>query len=407
MQKPYPLLCLLITREILHRFTRWSHKKLNVIFFLIYLCLFALCVFCGRIQSLERFLMNPGHRPTAYEFLIAALFFPLIMVVLTGWLRMIFIWGSLSRGLLEPLERMPIRVAFTRLREVGWITMLSQSSLHIRWRDMGRSNESVRQLMNNEDLRKAIDDDAKWAVLEETYADLTLRIRELREHIRLQHRSKNVRLVSMEQPGDDFDLPLERYRRDLSFIYGIEKRYATFCELILSYVLIPYWNEQRYGFVEDDTDDPGGEHPKPDADAPKDPLYIRLAEELLVFRYVALIRSVLVNIRYLMLFVSSAFVLAIIAWNSYPFQPHQLIDWCFTLLLVFLGTGFVWLLAQMHRNAILSRITDTKPNELGVDFYLRIVTFGAVPVLTWFAYQFPEIGGSLFRMLQPSLQVIK
>ncbi len=399
--------CLLITREILHRFTRWSHKKLNVIFFLIYLCLFALCVFCGRIQSLERFLMNPGHRPTAYEFLIAALFFPLIMVVLTGWLRMIFIWGSLSRGLLEPLERMPIRVAFTRLREVGWITMLSQSSLHIRWRDMGRSNESVRQLMNNEDLRKAIDDDAKWAVLEETYADLTLRIRELREHIRLQHRSKNVRLVSMEQPGDDFDLPLERYRRDLSFIYGIEKRYATFCELILSYVLIPYWNEQRYGFVEDDTDDPGGEHPKPDADAPKDPLYIRLAEELLVFRYVALIRSVLVNIRYLMLFVSSAFVLAIIAWNSYPFQPHQLIDWCFTLLLVFLGTGFVWLLAQMHRNAILSRITDTKPNELGVDFYLRIVTFGAVPVLTWFAYQFPEIGGSLFRMLQPSLQVIK
>ena len=67
------------------------------------------------------------------------------MVALTGWLRMIFVWGSLSRGLLEPLERMPIRVAFTRLKEVGWVTMLSQSSLHVRWRDMGRSNESARQ----------------------------------------------------------------------------------------------------------------------------------------------------------------------------------------------------------------------------------------------------------------------
>ena len=47
----------------------------------------------------------------------------------------------------------------------------------------------------------------------------------------------------------------------------------------------------------------------------------------------------------------------------------------------------------MHRNPILSRITDTTPNKLGVDFYIRIATFGAVPVLTWLAYQFPEIGG--------------
>ena len=108
-----------------------------------------------------------------------------------------------------------------------------------------------------------------------------------------------------------------------------------------------------------------------------------------------------------MLFVSSAFVFAIIAWNSYPFQPRQLIDWCFTLLMLFLGCGFIWVFAQMHRNAILSRITDTKPNELGRDFYIRIVTFGAIPVLTWFAYQFPEVGGSLFKILQPGLQVIK
>ena len=399
--------CLLITREVLRRFTRWSHNKLNTIFFLVYMSLFALCVFCGRIQSLERFLLDPGRRPTAYEFLIAALFFPLIMVVLTGWLRMILIWGSLSRGLLEPLERMPIRSAFTRLKEVGWMTMLSQSSLHIRWRDMARSNESVRQLINNDELRKAISDEAKWDAMKEAYDDLTLKLKELREHIRLQKRSKNVRVAAMEHPKDDFDLPIEKDRRDLSFIYSIEKRYAAFCELILSDVLIPYWNAERIGFVEDDADVTDKEHAKPDSDAPKDPLYIRLAEELIVIRYVSLIRSVLVNIRFLMLFVSSAFVLAIIAWNSYPFQPHQLIDWCFTLLLIFLGIGFVWLLAQMHRNAILSRITDTIPNELGLDFYLRIVTFGAVPVLTWFAYQFPGLGGSLFRILQPGLQVIK
>jgi hypothetical protein len=61
----------------------------------------------------------------------------------------------------------------------------------------------------------------------------------------------------------------------------------------------------------------------------------------------------------------------------------------------------------MHRNPLLSRITDTTPNKLGIDFFLRIATFGAVPVLTWLAYQFPGIGGNLFRILQPSLQVLK
>ncbi|NYF50584.1 hypothetical protein [Tunturiibacter gelidoferens] len=398
--------CLLITREILRRFTRWPHRKLNVIFFIIYLGLFLLCVFCGRIQSLERFLLHPSYGPTPYEFLIAALFFPLIMVVLTGWLRMIFVWGSLSRGLLEPLERMPIRAAFSRLKEVGWMTMLSQSSLHIRWRDMARSNESVRQLVNNEELRKAIDDDAKWTVLKNAHDDLSLKLKQLREHIQFRKRDKSLPIPPMEYPRNDCDLPPEEHRQDLSFIYAIEKRYAAFCELILSDLLIPYWDNQRVGFVEDDGDDLGANRAKPETPA-QDPLPILLAEELLVIRYVALIRSVLVNIRYLMLFTCAAFVLSIVAWNSYPFQPHQLIDWCFTLLLVFLGTGVVWVFAQMHRNSILSRITDTAPNKLGLDFYIRIVTFGAAPVLTWLAYQFPDAGGNLLRILQPGLQVVK
>jgi hypothetical protein len=350
--------------------------------------------------------LHPVHGTTPYEFLIAALFFPLIMVVITGWLRMIFVWGSLSRGLLEPLERMPIRGAFSRLKEVGWMTMLSQSSLHIRWRDMARSNESVRQLVNNEELRKTIGDDAKWTALQSAHDDLNLKLKQLREHIQLRKRDKRLPTPPMEYPRNDCDLPPEEHRQDLSFIYAIEKRYAAFCELILSDLLIPYWDNKRVGFVEDDGDDLGVKRAKSEAPA-QDSLPILLAEELLAIRYVALIRSVLVNIRYLMLFTCAAFVLSIVAWNSYPFQPHQLIDWCFTLLLVFLGTGVVWVFAQMHRNSILSRITDTTPNKLGLDFYIRILTFGAAPVLTWLAYQFPDVGGSLLRILQPGLQVVK
>ena len=63
--------------------------------------------------------------------------------------------------------------------------------------------------------------------------------------------------------------------------------------------------------------------------------------------------------------------------------------------------------AQMHRDSILSRITDKKPNELGSDFYLRIISFGAVPVLTWLAYNIPTIGGPLFQLLKPGVEVMK
>src|SRR5258708_37882425 len=45
---------------------------------------------------------------------------------------------------------------------------------------------------------------------------------------------------------------------------------------------------------------------------------------------------------------------AAVGWNSYPFQPRQQLDWCFTILMLCLGTGFVWVFAQIHRNPILS-----------------------------------------------------
>lgn len=35
--------------------------------------------------------------------------------------------------------------------------------------------------------------------------------------------------------------------------------------------------------------------------------------------------------------------------------------------------------------------------------YLEILTFGAAPVLTWLAHQFPDVGANL-RILEPGLQ---
>jgi hypothetical protein len=121
----------------------------------------------------------------------------------------------------------------------------------------------------------------------------------------------------------------------------------------------------------------------------------RVAEEFLAIRYVSLIRAVLVNMRCLLMFVSAVFVVTIVAWNSYPFQPRQWINEAFTWLLLLVGTCVIWFFVQMYSGPLLSRITDTKANELGIDSYPHIAIFGAVPVLTWPVYPFPDLAINL------------
>ena len=135
--------------------------------------------------------------------------------------------------------------------------------------------------------------------------------------------------------------------------------------------------------------------------------YFPSAEEFVAMRYMALIRTALGNMSYLVTFISVTFALEIVAWNSYPFQPRQLVDWVFTVSLLVLSAGVIWVFAQLHRDPILSRVTDTRPNELGWEFYLRVVSFGAVPVITWLAYEFPGVGGFLYRFFQPESSVFK
>ena len=63
--------------------------------------------------------------------------------------------------------------------------------------------------------------------------------------------------------------------------------------------------------------------------------------------------------------------------------------------------------AQMDRDAIMSRITATKANELGSAFYLRVAQYGVLPLLTVLSSQFPEINRFLFSWLQPAIEAIR
>jgi hypothetical protein len=416
--------CLLVTRQVLRRSLPYRGSRINWVMALVYAILFATFVFGLPVQSLDRFLRGATFHLTPYEFLISALFYPLLVVALTGILRMLLIWTSLSEGLLEPLERSPLRFAFSRLTNIAWITMLRQGGLLEYWRDMTRSNEAIQQISHNHDLITAAEpqDSSKWDATINANDSLKRHIDELLKIVNVTtpgRRRKDDRPQPWDACGNFLfgrDLPLLENRGELNLMCAIECDYATFAERLLADILVPYWLKQRCTPVEADTPSPAHTHTdKHEGEiqidqarsGSEDPLYIRLAEEFLVIRYISLIRAVLINIRQLMTFASSAFVLAIIAFNSYPFEPRQWIDWAFTGLLFALGASVVLVFAQMHRNPILSRITGTQVNELGIDFYIRLATFGAVPVLTWLASQFPTIGNGISRLLQSGLQVAK
>jgi hypothetical protein len=60
----------------------------------------------------------------------------------------------------------------------------------------------------------------------------------------------------------------------------------------------------------------------------------------------------------------------------------------------------------MSRDAILSRIANTDPGKISADFYFRIASFGALPVLTLLSSQFPSIGRFLFSWIQPGIEAL-
>jgi len=403
---------------------------------------------CLPFRSVDHFLWySYRNLSSPYEFLFSLLVFPLLLLCLMGWLRLIAIWSALQRGLLTRLENQPIRFAFSRLNGMGWMTMLRRVGWMDQWRDMDRCVESMCQILNFADSREAaqhehrsagathkLGADAKRAkkseepkaeaetevttdfrfLLKELRAEVVDRLKELRTEIVDKHDALR-RLRSGECKAEDKHI-------SYMLMMEVDLLLAEFGRVLLKELLIPYWKHQRVGLVESENVDEvpirarrteaAGSHPHIPMElragpASNDPSCIVIAEEFVAIRYMSLIRAVLANLRYLMTFVPVAFVLMIVAWNSYPFQPREIVDWFFTGALLVFGIGVIRVFAQMHRDPILSRATDTKPNELGWDFYFRILAFGAVPVITWLAYEFPDIGSTIYRFVEPGTSVFK
>lgn len=364
---------------------------------LIFVCLFLFHPFTSFDHFLWRF---PSHSLSSpFEIIVGLLLFPLIWVSFAGWMRLIIVWSFLKRNLLSRLEDLPIRFAFNRLNPMNWMTLLSRAGLQDQWRDMDRCIESIVQMLNDPQFLTLVSVD-ELRSFEELRAEILVMDGELR-----QRKLENT-------PGNDI--------ADHRLLRKLDKKLAYFGQKLLAIVLIPWWKEDKIGLVDSrSTDEPRRVSAKQTSSQPdmlaefyvstceNEPAEIIKAEEFIAIRYVSFVRAVLTNMRYSMTLVSLTFVLTMLAWNSYPFQPREIVDWLFTGFLLVIGAGMVWVFAQIHRDPILSRITDSKPNQLGLDFWFRIFSYGAIPVITWITYEYPDIGASLYRWIQPSTELFK
>jgi hypothetical protein len=137
-----------------------------------------------------------------------------------------------------------------------------------------------------------------------------------------------------------------------------------------------------------------------------DELKTRACERFVSLVYVSFLMVVLARLRTLILAIGGMYILIVLAMTLYPFEPKPAVQAFLAVSLFFIVAVVGLVFAQIHRDATLSHITDTKPGELGGDFYLRMASFIALPLFTFFAIQFPEIGRTFYSWMEPALQAL-
>jgi hypothetical protein len=292
-----------------------------------------------------------------------------------AWIRFIHCW-HMMQIILGRLERTILRRAFDRLpkRYYSWAPLWQAMGGRRSFVILARARECLEKLLQEKDddvldlgdirLREAQDDPLD--------PSLFTRLNQFFEE-------ESTGSLNLAEPLLAVQVRMRRISEEL-----LEK-------------LLPYWRENGGSDTLEDIE-------ANKKDPPQLPQQILLAEEFVALRFMAMIRYVSLQLRNLLSFIMVDFILSVFALRSYPFLAGRAIGWTLTLIFAALGTGVVVVFAQMSKDAILSRIANTEPGKLGGDFYFRIISFGALPVLTLLASQFPSIGRFLFSWVQPGIE---
>ena len=298
----------------------------------------------------------------AFDRLVLVLLTILYSLLFLTWARFILIWTKF-RLFLEYLDQHPIRLSFKDLPTPTPISPL----LHIARR------RSYRALVDVRDRLRALpaNESEEWTAAVATFDQ---QVDKLFESVT---EGAVVRRINA--------LPL---LQSLKWINA----------LIVDELNQGGWRE---GHVE-------GKAAAMDADTAEGPARPEtLYREIIAIQYSDYIQYIARQQQNLLVFVTTGFLLSLVALHCYPFQSPRMINTFISLGFFMFGAGVVAVLAQADRDPVLSRITKTTPDKLSGGFFLRVAGYLGLPFISVLASQFPSWGRFLFSWVQPIFDAVK
>jgi hypothetical protein len=342
-----------------------------------------------------------------YGISLAVVIFSLVWAVF----QMLMIWVEL-RPLLRALDRLPLRHGFKRMKDFTWrpVWQLGGASFQDFLVIVTRELDAVAALRNMGNNDPSVDE--RLEKLKEAETDL-------RNFMRGRDRASPqppIALPKVAAVGRYYDkwvrcviapkgsLQME----DLSErLRNLQQALASVSAILLRHLNLQWQREGLSERVQVDWIAQGLEVVSKKSSTRLASRSNRTAEDFLCLFYFNFISAVFMSMRSLTMMIAGVYVFVLLSFGSYPFEPRLSFRILAFFIFIMIVATVAFVLAQMHKDATLSRITKTNPGELGIDFWLRLALFVSVPLLSLVASAFPSVGGFLFSWLQPAAQAFK
>ncbi len=349
--------------------------------------IFAVVLAVGGVLSSDLPIRSLGS--TAYVVLCCTWMAASISILLANAWQLMQVWLKL-RHLLFFLDKLPLRRTLMALKGFSWgsVWKMSGNVLDVREKLMFRQFESLTHLAASLPAWASAEESRRWA--DAIAATRATRIAYVRWYA---------------QSWSDWSA------RERTRLSRVQRQLGTVAAMLLTEMLIPAWREEKHSLVlqfgeqgAESGESGGGEAA---GGAGRLSLPLQNAEELVCLVYMGFIQNVLGRMRSLAVGMAFLFVAIALSVSSYPFDPRSVLSGAIIVLFAAVGGVVVVVYAQMHRDATLSYLTDTKPGELGSEFWFKLVGFGVGPVFGLLASVFPDFTTFFFSWFQTGGSSIK
>ena len=304
--------------------------------------------------------------------------------------RLCELWQEL-RGLLSFLDRLPLRRTMAVMRGISWANVwkMGGNVLEVRYKVISRQLESMNHsIASLEELTKNSKDPA-----------------EVQEAQYCLKRLEEVRTAGFSFAEWYASAYSDPNAGDLTRFKAFQECVAKASGALLAHLLIPAWRKETRSLILAPAEEK--ETAAPSLPPQAEDGHVRHAEEFVCLTYLGFIQNILGRLRTLTMAVMFLFFATTISISSYPFDPRQVLSAILIVLFTLLAIAVVKVYAEMHRDAILSYVTNTKPGTLDPEFWFKVLAFGFAPVVGLLTRIFPDISDFIFAWIQPSISSLK